>query len=317
MKVKKFIAIASLLISLAVVGWSQSPQSVTLTANIPGPPSGVNVYTTGATGSTLYCYYVVAVYNAGMGTPSQPTCIYNSNGTLSGSNFNTITWSGTPPGGVPIGWWVLRSTGYSFPGTGTTAVNATVIAAGTYSQTDQSNSLNSFTFSPLSAGYATIGLDNLNYGQPAIVVGDAVGNTDIKWYQIAISPAGTTQSQLYTRVGYLGLSQINGGTVIVPGINGVSYRVVDFLFQGVGSNLATCTSVNVDDTTGTPVVVAAVPVATLASNAVIGPGGANNTLTTMGWQGALTAGKGIQIINAGSSCTAATGLYYRIEWTTN
>jgi hypothetical protein len=75
--------------------------------------------------------------------------------------------------------------------------------------------------------------------------------------------------------------------------------------------------VNVDDTTGTPVVVAAVPVATLASNAVIGPGGANNTLTTMGWQGALTAGKGIQIINAGSSCTAATGLYYRIEWTTN
>jgi hypothetical protein len=79
--------IASLVLMSAAV-WGQQTQ--VLTALTPSPVQNVSVYTTGSTGQTFYCYWVVAVYNGGMGPASQPNCIYNSNSTLSGSNYNSV-----------------------------------------------------------------------------------------------------------------------------------------------------------------------------------------------------------------------------------
>ena len=67
MKVKKILAITILAVSL-ISGLFAQGQTVTLTAGVPSSIQNVSVYTTGTTGGTFYCYWLVAVYNGGMWT---------------------------------------------------------------------------------------------------------------------------------------------------------------------------------------------------------------------------------------------------------
>src|ERR1019366_3322333 len=121
------------------------------------------VTNTGVTEQTSYCYFVIAVFNIGMSQSGPPTCTQISNGTLTGGNYNTIVWSPPPGATPPIGYWVIRSTGVMFPGSGTVAVNTTVLANTVLTLNDHSNSLNSFVYNPANWANANIQIDDSNY----------------------------------------------------------------------------------------------------------------------------------------------------------
>lgn len=60
-------------------------------------PSAPTVTVTGAAGTTSYSYYIVATDRNGNKTlPSAVTTITTGNATLSGSNYNTISWTAVP-----------------------------------------------------------------------------------------------------------------------------------------------------------------------------------------------------------------------------
>jgi hypothetical protein len=65
----------------------------------------------------------------------------------------------------------------------------------------------------------------------------------------------------------------------------------------------------------TPIVSVAVPTASLASAAFVSETTANNTLTTFGWQGAMTSGTAIQLIKTGANaCTTITSMNYKVTY---
>ncbi len=168
-----------IILSLIVAGLSYGQQINVNTLQLQAPPPSAvfnqSAFTTGVTGQTNLCYWVVAVYNTGMTIPNGPFCVTNSNATLTGGNFNTITWQS--PASTVIGYWVVRSGNSVFPGTGTTAVNTTVLASSVRSQTDQSNTLHSFTFLPASGAVANESIDNQTFTQPVIKIDTPVNTT--------------------------------------------------------------------------------------------------------------------------------------------
>lgn len=186
------------LLSLLLAGGllAQSNQSTTQQVVITAaPPSGVtNVFVNnvGTTGNTYYCYWVVAVFPIGMSQPSGPACTTTANSTLTGSNYNTITWTPTA-GATATGYWVIRNTSNLFPATGTTAVNSSAISASTFTQNDESNTLNAFTYLPVPWANASLSVDNNNHSVPFLdisVNGILVGTLSSIGNQ---SPGGTTQ----------------------------------------------------------------------------------------------------------------------------
>ena len=62
------------------------------------------------------------------------------------------------------------------------------------------------------------------------------------------------------------LAQVNAGVTILPAVTGQTFKVNHFLLTAVGGTTAGCTSVNISDTTGTPVNAAAVAVAALVAS---------------------------------------------------
>src|ERR1035437_5244829 len=183
---------------LTVVGlWGQVQMTTT-------PPSGVqNVFvnTVAATGNTKYCYFVVAVYASGMNQGSQYACIYTANGTLSGTNYNVITW--TPPaGGIPTGYWVIRTTVDIFPGQGINAVKSTVTANTVFTYNDQTNSLNAWVFTPASHGSYQVGAGG--------------------------------HSPVYSVEGNLTVAALHLAPTLVSPVIGGQVKIVGFLLQAIG-----------------------------------------------------------------------------------
>jgi hypothetical protein len=308
--------IASLILT-SVLAFGQGVQNSTLSSPPPTGIQNVSVYTTGVTGGTQYCYFVVAVFNIGMSQPSQPTCIYNSTGTLTGSNFNTVAWQNNPPGGTPIGFWVVRSTSTTFPGTGTTAVNATMIAATVFTQTDQSNTLNAFVYSPSSWAYSTSGVDNVSYGIPVLTVQNGAGAKVDQWPQIAISLPTTTQTKrlVHVSTGTVTVAAINSVVTIMPAYAGIQYEIVSILFYPVGGQPATCTDVHLSPSNDTSTIFVGVPVATLAASTWVNETGANIVFNN--FLVPLTTGVGVVLTQSGSTCTTMTSLTYKVEYIMN
>lgn len=304
---------------LAVCGLAQQTgvNSVLLTAPAPTGVQNQFVSTTGTTGQTSYCYWVVAVYPGGMVQPNGSTCLANANSTLDSSNYNTVTW--TSPGSAVTGYWVVRSTGNGFPGSGTTAVTATVLSASTFSKTDQSNTLNSFTLAPISNASAVIGINTKDYANAVVQI------TDQNGVLLSGFPFGTTNSDstgsdinnVYSVEGSLTTAQINTGATVLAAITGVTNKVVAVEFQAIGGAFGACTLVQVVDTAGTPIVSVGFPIAILTQNTIASVSGSGVVFTTFSWQGGLTASKGLAINKTGSSCTTATSLNYRIMYKRN
>jgi hypothetical protein len=278
------------------------------TAIISSPaPTGVQqqfVATTGVTGQTFYCYWVVAVYNIGMGTPQANACLSSANATLSSGNYNTISWSAAGSG--VIGYWVVRAASTVFPGSGTVAVNSTVLANTTFSQTDQSNTLNSFTFAPVGQATYQFVLNNKDFGLPIMQIQDIIGNVQYQWQM-----NGNVRHKIEAVEGNLTVAALHAKPIIVPAILGETIRVEAFQFEALGSNTATCTGITVQDTSAGNIVAVSATAAALTANTVVTeytPSGV--TLTTF-WS-SLTPGAGLQLTDGGTQCTGATSFNYRV-----
>lgn len=297
--------------------------SIPLAAPLPQAvnPNTVSCTTSGTAGTTTYYYWVGALYAQGAVFIAQPCVVNTANATLSGSNYDVISWQPVSvPSNVSINYVVLRSTTNAFPGGGTTAVTASTSST---SVNDQSNTLNAYTYTPAQGFNGQLLVDNVSSAAPYVnISGSPAAGLKVAGSQV-IDPTGaiTTgvsgqNANVYSAYGSLTLAQVNSGTTIVPAVTGRTLKIVGFLLEAVGGSFATCTAVQVDDTAGTPTVGISAPIAALTSGAIVTEmTGASITFTT--FLSALTANQGLQILKTGSSCTGPTSLSYRVYYTIN
>jgi len=115
------------------------------------PATGGSVGLVGNPGPATYCYWLVTNYTAGSLSPILAGCLSNAPSTLSGSNYDHISFS-VPAQASSVD--VLRTTSLSKPPSG--ACNCAVATANTSGTVnDQSNSTSSYTvtsFDPTSLG---------------------------------------------------------------------------------------------------------------------------------------------------------------------
>ena len=105
-------------------------------------------------------------------------------------------------------------------------------------------------------------------------------------------------------------AEINAGKVLIPGVAGKTITPLDFKMVVLG-NFATGTSVDLEDTNGTPVVVASVLTAGLTTGAVINEA-ESNTSVGAGYLAPLTSGKGLALTKTGSDFTGGTSVTVRV-----
>lgn len=104
--------------------------------------------------------------------------------------------------------------------------------------------------------------------------------------------------------------EVNAGKIIVEPRKGKKVAVDGGFLRALGGAVATATSVDIADTTGTPVVAAACAAAGLTQNAVLDFRAAANVTLTTALGVPLTVNQGLQIIKAGSDVATATSVDY-------
>lgn len=123
--------------------------------NAPQPVQSASVGVSGNPGPATYFYWIVTNTAVGASSPAGPFIVVNAPNTLSGANFNQISWRTVPDA---VTYDVLRT---STPGAPFGACNcavATAVAGNT--QNDQANSLNAYTVNPLDPSSLTISFTN-------------------------------------------------------------------------------------------------------------------------------------------------------------
>lgn len=184
--------LVGLLLIGRLIGQQPSPDTLSMSASPPTGVQNLSVTTTGIQGGNSFCYWVVAVFPGGMaGQVNRAACLNNSNGTLTSSNFNTVFWSTVTSA---TGYWVLRTVGTSFPGSGTNAVNATVLGPNVSSLQNQSNTLNPFTYAPMATANASFRLVNTGTFIFPNIIGDTAYNIT---YFANLPPAASKSGILY------------------------------------------------------------------------------------------------------------------------
>lgn len=105
-------------------------------------------------------------------------------------------------------------------------------------------------------------------------------------------------------------AQVNAGLRILEPRKGKKIAVDGGFMRALGGAAATATSVDIADTTGTPVVAVACAAAGLTQNAVLDFRAASNVTLTTKLGDPLTVDQGLQIIKAGSNLATATSVDY-------
>ena len=125
---------------------------------------------------------------------------------------------------------------------------------------------------------------------------------------------GTVESNkvVQTIVNTATLAEINAGKTLVTGIAGKTITVVGF-DATVAGTFTTTTSVDLEDTNGTPVAIATAAVAALTDGAVLDSTTANVTMGA-GFLGTLTAGEGIAVTNTGTAAAGGTSITYKVDY---
>lgn len=339
-----------ILMLLAAAAGLFAQQSVTLTAVAPPPVQGLGSAVVGTAGSTFACYWVVVNYVGGGVQSAAPTCLPNVPGTLNGSNYVQISWQAAA--GTGVTYDLLKTTTNVPPVAGASSSLATGLT--TTTANDQGGSLSAYTIAPYpySSGSALVTLNNRDFVYPAF---ECVGSTGFPCQAsfgkivpkgtlgvIALggcgspftidktgaafitegscspgSAVGTTVAGVtYSVSASVTLAQVNAGITILPAVTGQTYKVNHFLLTAVGGTTAGCTSVNISDTTGTPVNAAAVAIAALTSGTPVDETITGVTLTAFA-PTALTASQGIQVRHVGSACTTSTSFNVVVFFTIN
>jgi hypothetical protein len=154
-------------LSLVLLGsvLSFGQQNANMTAGPPQPAANVQAVPIGTPGAVLACYWVVTNFVNGS-INSTPACAANLNGTLSGSNYEHISW--TAAQGTGITYDVLKTTTRTFPVQGTSDAIVTGLTVTTYD--DQGGSLSPYTLGAFSyqAANALCRVNNYDFSIPAI-----------------------------------------------------------------------------------------------------------------------------------------------------
>ncbi len=114
--------------------------------------------------------------------------------------------------------------------------------------------------------------------------------------------------------GQLTTSEVNTGTVVLPGKTQRTLTVTDFWMRAIGGNAETATSVDIVDTNSSPVTAGKMAVGGLTQNTIARMGLAtHSTNTNIG--SPLTKGKGLKIGKTGGSLATCTAIDYCIFYT--
>ena len=153
--------------TFAVVS-GQQPQQGTISFSQPAPssPASIGASPVGATGGTMYCYWVVAKYPIGNSSIQGPACVTNGNATLTGSNYNQVGWS-TASGAT--GYDLLRTPIATQPTSTATIAVATNLTATSFNDTGAA--LASYTPTAAAGASSFITLDNMNWPMSTYVYG--------------------------------------------------------------------------------------------------------------------------------------------------
>ena len=109
------------------------------------------------------------------------------------------------------------------------------------------------------------------------------------------------------------LAQINAGLTLIAGAGAQAITILNYVARVAGA-FATGTSVILESTNGTPVVVSTIAEAALTNGAILLPSSANTTLGA-GFAAALGAGDGLKIVNNGSAQTGGTSITFTFTYT--
>ena len=348
---KKLMMLAALAAGL----FAQTTANLTYVA--PPPVQGFGGGISGTAGTAYACYWVVVNYVGGGVQSASPVCFANIPNTLSSSNYVALNWQAAagvnvtydvlktttnvpPAAGASVSLATgLTTTSTSDQGGGLSAytINAYPYSTGAafIRLNNRDYTVPAFECPGTSSNPCRFAADfivpkaggPLLNGSPTVRLGsqttpytiDATGAPMVTQGSATPGAAvGTvTAGGLMAVSANLTLAQVNTGTVILPAVTGQTYKVSHFLLKGIGSDVAGCTSVNIDDTAGTPLVVAAVAVAALASNAVVNEATASGVTLTTFAPTAATASKGLQVIKVGSACTTATSFNVTVFFTIN
>jgi hypothetical protein len=145
--------------------------------------------------------------------------------------------------------------------------------------------------------------DNIVQFNGTVNLGGIVNNTAANYSSTGVRVALVTAT----------LAEINAGKTLLAAVAGKVITVVGYQAKVLG-NFAATTAVLVQDTTGTPVVIATNAVAALTTGAILNETTANVTMGA-GYLAALAAGKGIVVANSGSAATGGTSITFRILYT--
>lgn len=182
---KKLLIVFALFFALASLGLAQTGQphqADPFTAPIPPYPTSFTCGVSGTPGTTTYYYWIVAIHPAGHVANPFPYVVSNAPATLNGSNFVVCNWNNPAPASVSMTFALLRSTTASFPSTGTTAVTA---STSSLTANDQSNSLNSYTFTAAAPANALLFFDNQTNSNPTMSLRDGSTNNSLQIIQTA------------------------------------------------------------------------------------------------------------------------------------
>lgn len=118
----------------------------------------------------------------------------------------------------------------------------------------------------------------------------------------------TPNAQLVTAT----IAEINAGKILIPAVTGKKIRIVD-IDAKVAGNFATGTSVEVEDSNGTPVVALSYAVAALTDGSFLEADTANVTIGA-GYMADLTSGASLNITKTGSDFTGGTSVTLMIVY---
>lgn len=169
---KKLLIGLGIALTLASNGLGQQPTPQTLTLQAPSPssPTNIGANVVGASGGTIYYYWVVAKYPIGNSTVFGPATVFNGPNTLSGTNYITVSWSSTVDA---TGYDLLRTTTNTVP-SGTATIQVPTGSTVATSWNDTGGALGSYTVATVSGVTGIMGLDNLHATRPIFGFSQAI-----------------------------------------------------------------------------------------------------------------------------------------------
>ena len=120
------------------------------------------------------------------------------------------------------------------------------------------------------------------------------------------------RGEIHVASGNVLLADVNAGYVIMPPNPTRTITVVGGYLQAIGGAATACTSIDVKDTSGSPVVAVVCGQAALSQNTVLQFNAAAGVTWTT--RTALTQGKGLQVQTTGVACTTATSFNYEVQF---